>query len=77
MGPIYGGLTLYDVYHNKVIALIIRVKFYYLHSVMLGSYDATEGPLLFMVDPSGLSWVSCGDHYIGSNLSYRGTRGWQ
>ena len=26
---------------------------------MLGSYDAVEGPLLFMVDPSGMSWVSC------------------
>ena len=34
------------IYHNKVIALIIHAKFYYLHSVMLGSYDVTEGPLL-------------------------------
>ena len=42
---------------------------------MLGSYDATEGPLLFMVDPSGLSWVSCGDHYIGSNLVLQGYKG--
>ena len=31
----------------------------YLYSVMLGSHDATEGPVLFMVDPSGLSWVGC------------------
>ena len=29
---------------------------------MLGSYDATEGPLLYMVDPSGLSWVRCSDN---------------
>ena len=31
---------------------------------MLGSYDASEGPLLFMVDPSGLSWVSCSDCHV-------------
>ena len=46
---------------------------------MLGSYDdAVEGPLLFMVDPSGLSWVSCNDdcEKVLFLLSYRVTRGW-
>ena len=52
----------------------------YLYSVMLGSYDATEGPVLFMVDPSGLSWVGCSDNCGRIQfflLSYRDTRVWQ
>ena len=47
---------------------------------MLGSYDATEGPVLFMVDPSGLSWVGCSDSCGRIQfflLLYRDTRVWQ
>lgn len=47
---------------STVLVDYMYLVFHFCYSVMLGSYDATEDPLLYMVDPSGLSWVSyCSD----------------